>query len=69
MIHLLVDPTKQLPAQLVNTAKTLYERRFQNVRILVPILVGLSKEEVITVLPKLVMLKPQILKPGNEEDG
>jgi len=52
---------------LIHTVKSLYEKRVQNVRFLLPIIIGLTKEEVISFLPKLVMLKPNVLKPGNSE--
>eukprot|EP01102_Stenamoeba_stenopodia_P014533 TRINITY_DN4833_c0_g3_i1.p1 TRINITY_DN4833_c0_g3~~TRINITY_DN4833_c0_g3_i1.p1 ORF type:complete len:617 (-),score=148.00 TRINITY_DN4833_c0_g3_i1:4-1632(-) len=63
IIHILTE-NELPPPQLISTVKMLYEKRVQNVRFLLPIIIGLSKEEVISYLPKLVMLKPNVLKPA-----
>lgn len=42
--------------------KELYNKRVPDVRFLIPVLTGLSKKEVIAVLPKLIKLNPHVVK-------
>lgn len=42
--------------------RELYNRRVSDVRFLIPVLTGLSKKEVIAVLPKLIKLNPHVVK-------
>lgn len=58
MLSLLDPPT---PA-LVENVRNLYQNRVPNVRLLIPVLNGLTKKEVLTVLPKIIKLNPEILK-------
>lgn len=58
MLSLLDPPT---PA-LVEHVRNLYQNRVPNVRLLIPVLNGLTKKEVLTVLPKIIKLNPDILK-------
>lgn len=47
---------------LVCRVRELYNRRVSDVRFLIPVLTGLSKKEVISVLPKLIKLNPHVVK-------
>lgn len=47
---------------LVCRVRELYNRRVSDVRFLIPVLTGLSKKEVIAVLPKLIKLNPHVVK-------
>jgi len=61
IIHILTDKT--LPtADLVSRVRNLYNKRVFDVRFLIPVLNGLSKEEIITALPKLIQLNPNVVK-------
>ncbi|CAL8106018.1 unnamed protein product [Calicophoron daubneyi] len=50
------------PASLVERVYRLYRERVHDVRCLIPILVGLSKQEVIGALPRLVQLNEKVVK-------
>jgi symplekin len=40
----------------------LYHKRATDVRILIPVLTGLEKKEVVEVLPKLIKQSPNVVK-------
>ena len=61
VIHILTD-MKRPTSALVDKVRDLYENRFNDVRFLIPVLNGLSKQEVITALPKLIKLNPVVVK-------
>ena len=42
--------------------KDLYHKRASDVRILIPVLTGLEKKEVVEVLPKLIKQSPNVVK-------
>ncbi|KAK3753618.1 hypothetical protein QZH41_004195 [Actinostola sp. cb2023] len=47
---------------LVKRVKDLYHKRVSDVRFLIPVLTGLEKQEIITVLPKLIKQSPSVVK-------
>lgn len=47
---------------LVDRVRDLYQQRVPDVRFLIPVLNGLAKKEVLTVLPKLIKLNPDVVK-------
>lgn len=62
MVHILTDKSMPSP-ELVDKVKALYEdNRVQDVRFLIPVLTGLSKSEIIAILPKLIQLSPAVVK-------
>ncbi len=61
MIHILTDKTPPTP-ELVDRVRGLYKARKTDVRFIIPVLNGLSKSEVIRVLPKLILLSPNVVK-------
>uniref|UniRef100_A0A0X3NLC9 Symplekin n=1 Tax=Schistocephalus solidus TaxID=70667 RepID=A0A0X3NLC9_SCHSO len=50
------------PPALVDRVRRLYATRVHDVRCLIPVLVGLTKQEVIAALPKLVQLNEKVVK-------
>lgn len=49
-------------AELVRRVRDLYHTKVSDVRLLIPIINGLSKQEIIAALPKLLRLNPIVLK-------
>lgn len=49
-------------ADLVNRVRNLYAKRVSDVRFLIPVLNGLTKQEILTALPKLIKLNPVVVK-------
>lgn len=49
-------------AELVARVRDLYRSRVSDVRFLIPVLNGLTREEVIAALPKLIKLNPIVVK-------
>lgn len=47
---------------LVDRVRDLYQQRVPDVRFLIPVLNGLTKKEVLSVLPKLIKLNPDVVK-------
>lgn len=61
LMHILTD--KYPPsAELVARVRNLYHNQVPDVRILIPVLNGLTKKEVLDVLPKLFQHKPETVK-------
>eukprot|EP00794_Sanderia_malayensis_P020260 gene20260-22245_t len=61
ILHIITD--KNPPSQeLVERVKELYQKRVSDVRFLIPVLNGLDKQHVISVLPKLVTQSPNVVK-------
>ncbi|KAF7266373.1 hypothetical protein GWI33_020398 [Rhynchophorus ferrugineus] len=61
VIHILTD--KGTPSHvLVEKVKELYNTRVSDVRFLIPVLNGLSKQEIIAALPKLIKLNPVVVR-------
>ena len=48
--------------ELVERVRDLYRKRVSDVRFLIPVLIGLTKEEVVDALPKLIKLNPVVVK-------
>lgn len=61
VLHIVTD--KQPPSEeLVNRVKELYQSRVSDVRFLIPVLNGLSKNEIFNALPHLIKLNPNVVK-------
>lgn len=56
---IIADPPS---AELVARVRNLYHNQVPDVRILIPVLNGLTKKEVLDVLPKLFQHKPETVK-------
>ncbi|XP_074025533.1 symplekin scaffold protein [Leptinotarsa decemlineata] len=61
VIHILTDKANPTP-DLVNRVRDLYNSRISDVRFLIPVLNGLSKQEIISALPKLIKLNPVVVR-------
>lgn len=61
IVHILTEKEKPPPG-LVEKIRDLYEKRVSDVRFLIPVLNGLSKQEVVAALPKLIALTPVVVK-------
>ncbi|KAG5864258.1 hypothetical protein JTB14_019630 [Gonioctena quinquepunctata] len=61
VIHILTDKSPPTP-ELVNRVRDLYNSRISDVRFLIPVLNGLSKQEIISALPKLIKLNPVVVR-------
>lgn len=61
VIHILTDKTPP-SAELVARVRDLYHSRVSDVRFLIPVLNGLTKQEIIAALPKLIKLNPVVVK-------
>lgn len=61
IIHILTDKTPPSRA-LVERVRDLYHKRVSDIRFLIPVLIGLSKKEVVSALPKLIRLNPNVVK-------
>lgn len=59
MKNLLTAPPSE---ELVNRVKELYQSRVSDVRFLIPVLSGLSKNEIFNALPHLIKLNPNVVK-------
>lgn len=46
----------------MNRVRNLYAKRVSDVRFLIPVLNGLTKQEILTALPKLIKLNPVVVK-------
>ncbi|XP_044172549.1 symplekin-like [Acropora millepora] len=61
ILNIITD--KAVPtAELVKRVKELYHKRVSDVRFLIPVLTGLTKQEIIAVLPKLIKQSPSVVK-------
>ena len=61
IIHVLTDKTRPPPI-LVDKFRELYKRRSSDVRLLIPVLTGLTKQEITTSLPDLIQLSAGVVK-------
>ncbi|KAL1491323.1 hypothetical protein ABEB36_011936 [Hypothenemus hampei] len=61
VIHILTDKATPTP-QLVEKVKELYDTKVSDVRFLIPVLTGLTKQEIITAIPKLIKLNPVVVR-------
>merc|ERR1719315_928586 len=61
IIHILTERTAPSP-DLVNKVRDLYAKRVADVRFLIPVLNGLTRQEINAALPKLIKLNPVVVK-------
>lgn len=61
IIYVLTE-TSSPSQEIVDKVKTLYHTKLGDVRILIPIVLHLSKKEIIAALPKFMKLNPQLMK-------
>ncbi len=61
VVHVLTEKVRPPPG-LVDKIRQLYEERVSDVRFLIPVLSGLSKQEVAAALPKLIALSSVVVK-------
>jgi len=60
-LHLLTDQTAPTP-ELTEAVKDVYTQRTHDARFLIPVLAGLTKDEIIANLNKLISLPPKIVR-------
>lgn len=60
--QVIISPSASPSTALVKHVKDLYHKRATDVRILIPVLTGLEKKEVVEVLPKLIKQSPNVVK-------
>ena len=61
IVNILTDKAMPIP-ELVEKVKILYEEKVEDVRFLIPVLTGLSKNEIVQTLPKLIQLSSPVVK-------
>ncbi|CAH1966093.1 unnamed protein product [Acanthoscelides obtectus] len=61
VIHILTDKTPP-SVHLVERVRDLYTTRISDVRFLIPVLTGLTKQEIILALPRLIKLNPVVVR-------
>jgi len=61
IIHILTEKATPSP-ELVDKVRELYAHRVADVRFLIPVLTGLTRQEVAAALPKLIKLNPVVVK-------
>lgn len=61
VIYILTERAALTP-NLVKRVRDLYYTKVADVRLLIPIITGLSKQEVLTMLPKVLVLSPIVVK-------
>jgi len=61
IMHILTDKSPPTP-ELVERVRDIYHKRVSDVRFLIPVLIGLTKKEVISAIPKLIRLNPVVVK-------
>ena len=61
IIHILTEKATPSP-ELVDKVRELYAHRVADVRFLIPVLTGLTRQEVVAALPKLIKLNPVVVK-------
>ena len=61
IIHILTERQAPTP-ELVNRVRNLYAKRSADVRFLIPVLNGLTRQEIYAALPKLIKLNPGVVK-------
>ena len=62
MSQVIISLAASPSTDLVKHVKDLYHKRATDVRILIPVLTGLEKKEVVEVLPKLIKQSPNVVK-------
>lgn len=66
VIIIFLEPPSE---ELVNRVKELYQSRVSDVRFLIPVLNGLSKNEIFNALPHLIKLNPNVVKEVSKPIG
>lgn len=61
IIYILTEKTTPHP-ELVKHVRELYQTKVADVRLLIPVIQGLTKVEIVTALPKLLKLNPAVVK-------
>ncbi|XP_058055491.1 symplekin [Anopheles bellator] len=61
IIYILTEKTLPSP-ELVDRVRTLHHTKVSDVRLLIPVINGLTKKEILTALPKLIKLNPGVVK-------
>lgn len=62
IIYILTERVPMPHPELVQRVRDLYQNKVKDVRVLIPILSGLSRTELIAVLPKLIKLNQAVVK-------
>ncbi|KAH8417101.1 hypothetical protein KR222_003259 [Zaprionus bogoriensis] len=62
IIYILTERVPTPHADLLHRVRELYQNKVKDVRILIPVLSGLSRAELIAVLPKLIKLNQAVVK-------
>ncbi|XP_035795243.1 symplekin-like [Anopheles albimanus] len=61
IIYILTEKTLPSP-ELVERVRTLHHTKVSDVRLLIPVINGLTKKEILNALPKLIKLNPGVVK-------
>ncbi|XP_038118602.1 symplekin [Culex quinquefasciatus] len=61
IIYILTEKTIPTP-ELVDRVRILHQTKVSDVRLLIPVINGLTKKEILAVLPKLIKLNPVVVK-------
>lgn len=62
IIYILTEKQATPHSELVGRVKELYNNKIKDVRVLIPILSGLSRQEILNALPKLIKLNQVVVK-------
>ncbi|XP_037730047.1 symplekin [Drosophila subpulchrella] len=62
IIYILTERVPSPHEDLVRRVRDLYQNKVKDVRVMIPVLSGLSRSELISVLPKLIKLNPAVVK-------
>lgn len=62
IIYILTERQATAHPDLVTRVKDLYQNKIKDVRVLIPILSGLTKQEILSALPKLIKLNQVVVK-------
>ncbi|KAI8129473.1 Symplekin [Lucilia cuprina] len=62
IIYILTERQSTPAPELVLRVKELYQNKIKDVRVLIPILSGLTRQEILTALPKLIKLNQVVVK-------
>ncbi|KAH8295356.1 hypothetical protein KR018_010399 [Drosophila ironensis] len=62
IIYILTERVPTPHVDLVRRVRDLYQQKVKDVRVMIPVLSGLTRSEIIAVLPKLIKLNPAVVK-------
>ena len=62
VVHILTEGQQNPSPELVSRVYALYQERVDDVRFLIPVIPGLSKKEIFSILPDVVKLNPVVIK-------